>query len=212
MALQWTALEFSYPGSGPVLAGWQWQAEPGLVQLVDGYSVGKTTALQLLAGQLAASGGSVLVDGQTPAQLQAAHALFWHEPRRPNTMPPETTTLAQWTDALRAHFPHWDDAALAELQQGFDLAPHWHKPLLALSTGSLRKAVMALGLASGAQLVLLDEPLSGLDKPALAFVPQALRQAAQRFARSGRYLVVAHYEPLLDADADAAVQVRELPC
>ena len=71
---------------------------------------------------------------------------------------------------------------------------------------------MALGLASGAQLVLLDEPLSGLDKPALAFVPQALRQAAQRFAQSGRYLVVAHYEPLLDADADAAVQVRVLPC
>ena len=155
---------------------------------------------------------TVVVEGQPPAQLQAAHALFWHEPRRPNTMPPETTTLAQWTDALRAHFPHWDDAALAELQQGFDLAPHWHKPLLALSTGSLRKVVMALGLTSGAQLVLLDEPLSGLDKPALAFVPQALQQAAQRFAQSGRYLVVAHYEPLLDADADAAVQVRVLPC
>ena len=209
MALQWNALEFSYPGSGPLLAGWQWRAQPGLVQLVDGYSAGKTTALQLLAGQLAAGGGSVLVDGQTPAQLQAAHALFWHEPSKPETMPPDTTTLAQWTDTFRAHFPHWNDGVLAELQEGFDLVQHWHKPLLALSTGSLRKAVMALGLASGAQLVLLDEPLSGLDKPALAFVPQALLQAARSFAQGGRYLVVAHYEPLLGAGAD--VQMLELP-
>ena len=209
MALVWNAVQFAYPGAGPVLAGWQWQAQPGLVQLVDGYSVGKTTALQLLAGRLQGQGGAVLVDGQSPAQLQAAHALFWHEPRKPEAMPPDTTTLAQWTEALRAHYPRWDDALLADLQAGLDVAQHCHKPLLALSTGSLRKAVMALGLASGAQLVLLDEPLSGLDKPALAYVPQALQAAAQRFASEGRYLVVAHYEALVDTGT--GVQLLELP-
>ena len=209
MALVWNAVAFAYPGAGPVLAGWQWQAQPGLVQLVDGYSVGKTTALQLLAGRLQGQGGTVLIDSQSPAQLKAAHTLFWHEPRKPETMPPDTTSLAQWTEALRAHYPRWDDTLLTELQAGLDVAQHWHKPLLALSTGSLRKAVMALGLASGAQLVLLDEPLSGLDKPALAFVPQALQAAAQRFAHEGRYLVVAHYEALVDAGP--AVQLLELP-
>ncbi|MFG5778122.1 ATP-binding cassette domain-containing protein [Comamonas sp. J-3] len=203
------AVRFSYPGGGTVLPAWQWQAQPGLLQLVDAYSVGKTTALQLLAGRLAAAGGSLLVDGQSPAQLQAAHELFWHEPRKPETMPPDTITLAQWADSLRAHFASWDAALLAELQQGLGLAEHWHKPLLALSTGSLRKAVLALGLASGAKLVLLDEPLSGLDKPALAYVPVALQAAAQRFAREGRYLVLAHYEALLPAGA--GVQALELP-
>lgn len=208
MALQWSGVAFAYSGTGPVLPGWQWQVQPGLVQLVDGYSVGKTTALQLLAGRLA-TGGTLLVDGQTPAQLAAAHQLFWHEPRIADTMPPNTTTLAQWADQLRAHFADWDDDLLAQLQQGLDVAQHWRKPLLALSTGSLRKAVMALGLASGAQLVLLDEPLSGLDKPALAYVPQALAAAAQRFAQEGRYLVVAHYEALVPAAG--AVQVLDLP-
>ena len=209
MALQWSGVAFAYPGAGPVLPGWQWQAQPGLVQLVDGYSVGKTTALQLLAGRLPATNGAPLVDGQTPAQLGAAHAVFWHEPRVADTMPPNTTTLAQWADQLRAYFADWDDDLLAQLQQGLDLAQHWHKPLLALSTGSLRKAVMALGLASGARLVLLDEPLSGLDKPAMAYVPQALAAAAQRFAQEGRYLVVAHYEALVPAGG--AVQVFDLP-
>lgn len=209
MALQWMAVDFSYPGGGPVLPTWQWQAQPGLLQLVDAYSVGKTTALQLLAGRLVAAGGGLLLDGQSPAQLHAAHELFWHEPRKPDTMPPETTSLTQWADSLRTHFARWDDALLAELQTGLGLAEHWHKPLLALSTGSLRKAVLALGLASGAKLVLLDEPLSGLDKPALAYLPVALQAAARRFAQEGRYLVLAHYEPLLPAAA--AVQQLELP-
>ena len=209
MALQWSGVAFAYPGAGAVLPGWQWLAQPGLVQLVDGYSVGKTTALQLLAGRLVATGGTLLLDGQTPAQLCAAYSVFWHEPRIADTMPPSTTTLAQWADQLRAHFADWDDDLLAQLQQGLDVAQHWHKPLLALSTGSLRKAVMALGLASGAQLVLLDEPLSGLDKPAMAYVPQALAAAAQRFAHEGRYLVVAHYEALVPAGG--AVQVFDLP-
>ena len=210
MALQWNALEFAYPGCGPLLPGWRWQAQPGLVQLVDGESVGKTTALQLLAGDVAAQGGSLLIDGMPPAALQAAHQIFWHEPRKPHTLPPDRATLVQWAEQLRRHDPDWDDAVLAELQHGLDLQPHWHKPLLALSTGSLRKAVLALGLASGATLVLLDEPLSGLDKPALAVVPVALQAAAQRFARAGRYLVVAHYEALVPAAGD--VQVVALPC
>ena len=207
--LQWNAVEFSYPKSAPLLAGWRWQAEPGMVQLVDGESAGKTTALQLLAGALAPRAGAVLVDGNTPAQLQQAHDVFWHEPRLPATMPADTTTPAQWAQALAAHHVRWDAAVLADVQQGLDIAQHWHKPLLALSTGSLRKAVMALALASGAKLVLLDEPLSGLDKPAIAFVEQALQAAAQRFADEGRYLVVAHYEALLPAQGK--VQLVPLP-
>ncbi len=209
MALQWNMVNFAYPSADAVLPGWYWQAQPGLVQLVDGYSVGKTTALQLLAGRLQAADGTLQVDGATPLQLQAAHQLFWREPRRPDTMPPDTTTLEQWAVQLSGYFPQWDAALLADLRSGFDLAPHWHKPLLALSTGSLRKAVMALGLASGAKLVLLDEPLSGLDKPAMAFAQQALQAAAQHFADTGRYLVLAHYEALVQEGG--AVQIVELP-
>lgn len=209
MSLDWNALEFSYRPAAPLLAGWQWRATPGLVQLVDGWSVGKTTALQLLAGQLQGSGGSLRVDGQAPQALQRAGGVFWHEPRLPATMPPDTTLVADWIAHMRSACPGWDEALCGQLQHSFDLLPHTAKPLLALSTGSLRKLVIALGLASGAKLVLLDEPTSGLDKPALTALRDALRMAAPLFTAQGRYLVLAHYEPLLDAGD--GVQVVQLP-
>ena len=209
MSLDWNALDFSYPQAGPLLAGWHWQAAPGLVQLVDGLSAGKTTALQLLAGQLQASGGSLRIDGQTVQALNSAGLVFWHEPRLPATMPAGTTVVADWIAQMRRDCPGWDEALFGQWQAGFDLAPHGAKPLLALSTGSLRKLVIALGLASGARLVLLDEPTSGLDKPALSFLREALQAAAPPLAAQGRYLVLAHYEPLLPAGG--AVQVVALP-
>lgn len=209
MSLDWNALEFSYPQAAPLLAGWRWQAAPGLVQLVDGLSLGKTTALQLLAGQLQASGGSLRIDGQTAQALHSAAAVFWHEPRLPANMPPDTTVVADWIAQMRRDCPGWDEALFAHWQAGFDLAPNGAKPLLALSTGSLRKLVIALGLASGARLVLLDEPTSGLDKPALGFLREALQTAAPQLAAQGRYVVLAHYEPLLPAGG--AVQVVALP-
>lgn len=209
MSLDWNALRFSYPQGESLLVGWQWHAAPGLVQLVDGLSLGKTTALQLLAGRLQASGGSLRINGQTPQALQASAEVFWHEPRLAPTMPPNTTLVADWIAQVRSGCPGWDEALFLQWQQRFDLLPHTAKPLLALSTGSLRKLVIALGLASGAKLVLLDEPTSGLDKPALGALREALQVAAPLFAAQGRYLVVAHYEPLLEAGN--GVQVVVLP-
>lgn len=211
MSLDWNALDFSYPQAAPLLVGWQWQAAPGLVQLVDGLSVGKTTALQLLAGQLQASGGSVRIDGQTPQALKSAEGVFWHEPRLPATMPPDTTVVAAWVAQMRRDCPGWDEALFVQWQAGFDLAPHSAKPLLALSTGSLRKLVIALGLASGARLVLLDEPTSGLDKPALGFLREGLQALAPQLAAQGRYAVLAHYEPLLAAAGAVQVVALSMP-
>ena len=52
---------------------------------------------------------------------------------------------------------------------------------------------MAAGLASGAPLTLIDEPVAGLDNASLRYLGQAIAAAA---AQPGRAIVVAHYEPL----------------
>ena len=84
--------------------------------------------------------------------------------------------------------------AMAELVEGFELAPHLAKPLYMLSTGSKRKVLMAAALASGAPLTLIDEPVAGLDHGSVRYLCQAL--AATSAAQPGRAIVVAHYEAL----------------
>jgi hypothetical protein len=49
------------------------------------------------------------------------------------------------------------------------------KKLFMLSTGSKRKVWLAAGFASGADLLLLDEPFAALDAPSIAFVKELLQ-------------------------------------
>ena len=188
MALEMRALGFAYDPAVPVFAGWSWSARPGVVQLLGGDGAGKTTALQLLAGALAPASGEVRCD---------TAERFWFDLRDAQALGPRERPVGQWADGVLARHPRADRAVLQAQLQGFGLAEHWHKPLLALSTGTLRKAVMAVGMASGAALVLLDEPLSGLDKPSIRHLRQALADAAPVLQAQRRHWVIAHYEPLL---------------
>lgn len=200
MVLEMHGVGFAYDPAAPVFSGWSWRAPPGLVQLLGGDGAGKTTALQLLAGVLAPTAGEI---------RGAAAERFWFDLRDPQALGPREQAAAQWAEGLLAQHPRAERAALQAHLQGFGLAEHWHKPLLALSTGTLRKAVMAAGMASGAPLVLLDEPLSGLDKPSVRYLLQALAEAAPALQARGQHWVLAHHEALLAPGA--AVQAIALP-
>jgi ABC-2 type transport system ATP-binding protein len=74
---------------------------------------------------------------------------------------PEWMTVKYFLKYLKPFYPTWDDALADELVQQLDL-PRDRK-LSALSRGMKMKAALASVLASHPQLILLDEPFSGLD-------------------------------------------------
>lgn len=183
-------LAFGY-GVAPLFTQWSAAVPAGLTLVQGGESAGKTTLLRLLAGEVPATAGSLVLAGadlhHTPARYRAQ--VFWVDPRAHA----DSAAIARdWLRDLPAQHPHWDAAALAAHVVGFALEPHLDKPFLALSTGSRRKVLMAAALASGAPLTLIDEPLAGLDKPSAAYLAQALQQAGNQ---PGRAIVVAQYEP-----------------
>ena len=185
------ALDFGYPQCN-VFQGFSLRCNAGLVLVCGDESTGKTTLLRLLAGELAAQKGRVVVGGvdavQEPERYSAQ--VFWMDPRSDAL---NTTTAQAWLDAQAAKYSRWDANALAVHVAGFALAEHLPKPFHALSTGTRRKVCMAAALASGAPLTLIDDPIAGLDKPSVTYLTQALNSCADE---PGRVVVVAHYAPL----------------
>ena len=181
---------FAHPGQAPLFDDWQAELPAGLTWLAGDTGSGKTTLLRLLAGDLASQAGGAgqrTLGGVLFEREPAAYRrqVSWFDPRDPAW---DALTPAGLMAAQRQQHPALDQAAWQRHLAGFDLLSHAAKPLYALSTGSRRKAALAVALASGARLTLLDEPTGGLDKAALAYLGQALGQA---LAAPGRALLLA---------------------
>jgi ABC-type multidrug transport system ATPase subunit len=194
MILQADTLCFSYP-QGALFTNLSLRIPAGLSWVRGGDGRGKTTLLRLLAGEVALESGDLQING---VHLHTAPALYrqqvvWVDARSTAF---DQVTAKDYFASVRGNYRGWDAAALQALTEGLSLTEHLHKPMYMLSTGSKRKVWLAAALASGAAVLLLDDPFAALDKPSIAFVVQQLRRMAQQQAQA---CVVAHYAQLADA-------------
>lgn len=147
---------------------------PGLTLVTGGEGRGKTWLLRQLAGQ---------------AAREALDASF----EQPADEADDQQLASTWLARRRAaHSATWSPAVEAALVDAFALAEHLPKQLLMLSTGSRRKLGLLAGAASGAALVLLDQPHAALDGRSIRVLNELLAEAAQ--SRSQAW-VVADYAP-----------------
>lgn len=155
----------------------------GLSWICGDEGCGKTTLLRLLAGDLQPTTGTV----QRPAG-----AVFWAHLQTPEY--DETTVQACW-DALRPHYPQWQEDLLQDLTDALAMRPHVAKKLNMLSTGSRRKVMLIAALASGAAVTLLDQPFVSLDQASIQVIKAFLTEASQQ---SDRAWIVADHEAPTD--------------
>lgn len=136
--------------------------EPGGIHgLLGRNGVGKSTLLSIIGGQLKASGGDVAVDTQPPFDNAAVMD-------RTCLTGVDTAYPASWKlrDVLLAaamRYPNWDQALADELIADFALENAMTTIYQKLSRGQRAMTAIVIGLASGAELLLLDEPYVGLD-------------------------------------------------
>jgi len=112
----------------------------------------------------------------TPAAKAWAAEVAWCDLRGPAHDP---LYPADCFARLQQQHPRFDSTVLARMIEGLDLAPHLDKALYMLSTGTRRKVALAGVLASGATLMLLDDPFAALDKGSIDFLLEHLRLQAQ---------------------------------
>ncbi len=131
---------------------------PSITGLLGRNGAGKTTLLRIVATQEFPSAGTVRVCGADPfadaAALQRL-VLVREDQGYPELKVRQALRVASW------FYPHWSDELAGSLLEDFALPPG--RAVKKLSHGMRSALGAVIGLASRAEVTLLDEPYSGLD-------------------------------------------------
>jgi ABC-2 type transport system ATP-binding protein len=121
---------------------------------------GKTTTIRLLLGLLRPDGGTVRVLGHpVPSDLPHALAKTGVVPDRPHLH--RYLTVDEAIGFHSAFYPAWDAKWAADLLGEFRLLPG--QKISGLSKGETAKLALLLALCQTPDLLVLDEPMDGLD-------------------------------------------------
>jgi ABC-2 type transport system ATP-binding protein len=134
--------------------------EGSVFGLVGPNGAGKTTAIKTIMNILKPDAGHAEVLGADSRHIgpeQLARIGYVSE----NQEQPDWMTVQYLLDFLKPFYPTWDDTRAGQLLRQFELPPD--RKLRHLSRGMRMKAALASSLAYRPQLLVLDEPFSGLD-------------------------------------------------
>jgi iron complex transport system ATP-binding protein len=198
-----------------VVDGLQLAVPGGVITAVIGPNgCGKSTLLRALGRLLRPAGGQVLLDGRGIATMPTREVArqLGLLPQSPQA--PEGLTVADLV--ARGRHPHqrwfrqWsreDEAAVADALDRTDLVALADRPLDTLSGGQRQRAWIAMALAQGTDLLLLDEPTTHLD---LAHAVEVLDLVDRLHDEEGRTVVVVLHDLNLAARyADHLVVMRD---
>ncbi len=173
--------------------------EPGeAVMVVGPNGAGKTSLLKAIAGIYRVSSGRLEVKGK-PAYVPQSDMLLPWLTIAENIALPLTLRGASKEEAL---------AKVRMLAARLGLEEHLDKLPREASGGTRRKAAVARGLIQGADVLLLDEPFTGVDAASIA----ALKDMLMELKESGiSMVIVTHQVHVVASFADAAVLLYPPP-
>jgi ABC-2 type transport system ATP-binding protein len=182
---------FKYYGSkrvlGPISATIQ---EGEIVGLLGLNGAGKTTTLRILACDLLPSSGSVKIDGvdvvEHPEQVRAR---IGYLPDRPPLYDEMTVDeFLRFVARLRGLSKDGLSQRVGEVLDSTGLSGVQHDPIGSLSHGFRQRVGIAQAIVHRPKLVVLDEPISGLDPVQIV----EMRDLVRRLAGEHTVLVSSH--------------------
>jgi ABC-2 type transport system ATP-binding protein len=165
--------------------------EGEVLGLIGPNGAGKTTALRILCGLLEPSAGRATIGGHDTGKepLLARRLLSFV----PEGAPLYANLSPRQHLALVGRLHGLDEERIASegarLLGALDLADRAEDPVGAFSRGMRQKTALACAILPRPKLLVLDEPLNGLDAPTTAVIKEVLRAWA---ARGGSVLYTSH--------------------
>lgn len=145
---------------------------------------GKSTILKMLAGLLRPDSGKILFRGQlwSRKNLEETGCLI--------ETPPIYENLSAWENLkVRALLLGETEERMREVLETVDLTGTGRKPAGKFSLGMKQRLGIAIALLGRPKLLILDEPVNGLDPLGI----QELRQMIRNFPRQGITVIVSSH-------------------
>ena len=172
---------------------------------VGGNGAGKTTTMRILLGVLERDSGEIALDGESLGAQQRRHFGYMPEERG---LYPKMKVREQLVYLARLHGLTSLDAGrnADSLIEELGLGERRDSTLESLSLGNQQRAQIAAALVHDPQILVLDEPFSGLDPLAVDTVVDVLEQRA---ASGASVLFSSHQLEIVERLCDDLVIISE---
>ena len=193
-------------GDFVAVAGVTFSVPAGAVTaLVGPNGAGKTTTLRTLCGILRPTNGQIVVAGASittaPLEVKQKSAYVPDDPPLFDSL-----TVYEHLQFIASSFrlTNWE-ASANELLARFELVEKRNTLAAELSRGMRQKVAIACAYLRCPDVLLLDEPMTGLDPPSIRTLKQSISEQSQRGAT---VLVSSHLLSLVDDLCDYLVLIR----
>lgn len=176
MFLEFDKVSFSYP---EVLALDEVSFEVArgeIVGLIGANGAGKTTAILHIIRYLNPKSGRIRMDGVDIPKIKNEDFPVSYIPDTPVFY--DELTLLEHLHFLKALYPD-NKLSIDEVTHRLELHDHLHKVPSALSRGTKQKLMIALALLRDYELLIADEPFSGLDPKQISVFRHILTECRQ---------------------------------
>jgi zinc transport system ATP-binding protein len=205
-------VSFAYPRQ-PVLDGTSLLVQPGeFVALVGPNGSGKSTLIRLLLGLARPQSGRVTLLGESPERLRERWRVGY-VPQRPVLPDALPATVEEVVASGRLARRGWwrrlgadDRRAIEHALESVSLLDQRRQLLTELSGGQQQRAYIAKALASQPDLLVLDEPVAGVDADSQRRFRDSLVALVRE--RGAAVLLVSHELGAVAGDLDRVLVLR----
>lgn len=174
MYLEFKDVNFSY-GGNKVLKNINLGVEKGVITgLIGANGAGKTTTILTIIKKLIPDSGQIYIAGKNIQNRKGSELKIAYIPDKPVYY--EELTVWEHLKFVQSLYPN-KSVDLNLITDCLKLKEHLHKIPDMLSKGTLQKLMIALALIREYELLIADEPFSGLDPEQISILKKILLQA-----------------------------------
>ena len=170
-------------GSVQALTGLTFRVMPGEIYgLLGPNGAGKTTTIKIITGLVDATSGSVTVDGfdptKNPIEVKSKIGYVAEKPILYDSLSPRD--FLEFVASIRKIEENTASRIVTQLADAFGMEKYFDAPIATLSMGMKQKVALIASLVHQPPVLLLDEPLSGLDAKSSRIVKDLLLLHTQK--------------------------------